>query len=144
MNKKTDDLMNTLISKRDLMSYMKENKEEMISVSLADCIAKLLDSHGVKPSEVIERGELTKSYFYQILNGEKKNPARDKLIQICFGIGLSLDESQQLLKYSGAGALYPRNKRDSAIIFALSSGYDLIRCNELLVEIDGKLLCSDE
>ena len=40
-----------------------------------------------------------------------------------------------MLKIGGAGALYPRIKRDSVIMFAIKEGLSLIDCNELLYEL---------
>jgi len=53
---------------------------------------------------------------------------------IAVGMGLSFEETQVLLKISKASPLYPRDPRDSAIIFSLKRGADIIQINEQLEE----------
>ncbi len=65
-----------------------------------------------------------------------KIPSRDKLIALCFGMDVSLDEAQTLLKYTGFAPLYPRNKRDIVIVSALENGESVIRCNITLDELN--------
>lgn len=69
------------------------------------------------------------------LRSRSRTPKRDKLLALAFGLRLDLDETQRMLKIGGAGALYPRIKRDSVIIFAIKERLSLIDCNELLYEL---------
>ena len=57
--------------------------------------------------------------FLENNNGEFTE--EDKLIALCFGMMLDIDETDDLLKYAGYNPLYARNKRDSIIIFAISN-----------------------
>ena len=52
-------------------------------------------------------------------NGTRR-PSRDKAIQLAFGFGLDVEETQGLLRAADKSVLYPRIKRDAAIIFAIS------------------------
>ena len=76
---------------------------------------------------------------HQIFSGHK-NPTRDKVLALCFGFLLSLDETQTLLKCTGYGPLYPRDPKDSLIIFALQRNYSIADVNELLFEKGFSLL----
>ena len=60
---------------------------------------------------------MNRGYCYEIMSGTPKNSSRDKIILLCFGLNLTVDEAQQLLKKSGYAALYARDSRDSIIIF---------------------------
>ena len=40
---------------------------------------------------------MPRNYAYQLFNGTRK-PSRDKVIQLAFGFGLSVDDTQELLK----------------------------------------------
>ena len=70
-------------------------------------------------------------YGYQIFSG-KRIPSRDKLISISFGMNLSLDETQALLKYAGFAPLYPKQKRDSLLIWGKNHQFSIYQINELL------------
>lgn len=69
--------------------------------------------------------------MYKIFGGEKK-PSRDKLLAIAFGLGLSDQETQEMLKLSGNRELYPRDERDAVILFALQRSQSILEANELL------------
>ena len=61
-------------------------------------------------------------------------PSRDKLITLAFGLGLSVDETQTMLKISGYKELYARSRRDSVMLFALNQNNTLLEVNEMLYE----------
>lgn len=70
-------------------------------------------------------------YVYKIFSGEKI-PSRDKLIAIAFGLSLTDEETQKMLKLSGNRDLYARDERDALILFALQRGMTIYEINELL------------
>lgn len=139
MKKKTDELLAILKNKNDIHEYFSENCEEIMFDSLQDILEMFLKKKGKTKSEVLDSALLEKHYGYQIFSG-MKNPSRDKLIMICFGLELSLDEIQQILKKCSYGVLYPRDRRDSVIIFAVHHKLSVIDTNELLYEMNLKLL----
>ena len=51
-----------------------------------------------------------------------------------FGLNLSLEEAQRMLKISDYNPLYPKNKRDSIIIYALCNHMDIDRTNHFLFD----------
>ena len=65
---------------------------------------------------------------------------RDRLIALAFGMGLSEDEAQSLLKVSKNRELYARDERDAVILFALQRGQSILAANELLFEHGFKTL----
>ncbi|HWR30381.1 MAG TPA: XRE family transcriptional regulator, partial [Negativicutes bacterium] len=75
-----------------------------------------------------------KTYAYHVFSGEK-NPSRDKVIALGFGFQMSVEDMQRLLRFSGNRALYPRDKRDSVIRFAVNKAKDIISCNVLLNDL---------
>ena len=40
---------------------------------------------GLTTSEVVAASGISRNYVYNILNGDKKNPGRDKVIALCIG-----------------------------------------------------------
>ncbi|MGN0597131.1 MAG: XRE family transcriptional regulator [Ruminiclostridium sp.] len=137
--KKTNELLESIKTKKEILDYINQNKDELIRESLSQYLNRLLAETGKKRSEIVAAGDLPKGYTYELFSGEKTNPSRDMLIKICFGFGLDLEQTQTFLKRTGAGVLYPRNKRDSVIIFAIENKLGIVRCNMLLEE-NGEIL----
>lgn len=132
MEKSTNELMEILKSKRSYEEFFKEEIGEFCFSSLAEYLELLMNEKGLKKSDVILKSNLDKNYAYQIFNGNKTNPSRDKLIMLAFGMGLSLNETRKLLKIANQGDLYIRSPRDSIILFCLNKGYSLMTANEYL------------
>ena len=84
-----------------------------------------------KKADVVRGSLLGRAYVYKIFAGEKI-PSRDKLLAIAYGLGLSDDETQKMLKLSGNRELYARDKRDALILFALQRNKSIFYINELL------------
>lgn len=103
---------------KDLGEYVEINQGNMISQNLSEHLMMLLDQKGLKRADVVRDSELEKAYVYQIFNGEK-NPSRDKLIAVAFGLHLNEKETQRMLKVGGYSELYPRIARDAAILFSV-------------------------
>ncbi|MED9969442.1 MAG: hypothetical protein UFA98_05455 [Ruminococcus sp.] len=116
MKKPTSDLLKSLKNSPSVDYYLKENQNELFFDSAADLIEYYLITKNLKKAEVIERSHMDRTYAYQIINGSKKNPGRDKLIMLCYGLTLNLEETNRVLKMSGYPELYPRNLRDVVII----------------------------
>lgn len=133
MKKTTEELLN-ILKNSSLKAYLKENESELIENPLSSYLNALLSEKSLKKSEVIEKSGIFNVYAYQIFSGAKI-PSRDKLISLCMGMELDLDETQTLLKYAGYATLYPRNKRDSVIISALKNNEDVISLNIALDEL---------
>lgn len=57
------------------------------------------------------------------------------MLRLAFSLGCSLKEVQHLLALSDNGILYPKIRRDAAIIFGIRQGYSLAEENEFLEKI---------
>ncbi|MCL2438555.1 MAG: hypothetical protein FWC99_05670 [Coriobacteriia bacterium] len=136
--KSTDDLMNLLKSK-DSYKDVTEATSDFLDVTLVEYLIQLIAEKELKKSEIIARSGIERTYAYQIPRGEKV-PSRDKLLALSFGMKLTLEEVQALLKTNGYAQLYAKNRRDSVIIFALNKGQDIIELNESLFSVDEPLV----
>lgn len=135
----TNTLLNRLKRQKDFQEFVRDNKDEFISVSLNDHLHKLCEERGLLPSQVIRNAQIERSYGHQIFNGTRV-PSRDKLIQIALGMELSFDEAQDLLKRAGKGMLYPKVERDAACIFGFHNKMSLMEVQNLLEDLDLPLL----
>ena len=55
-------------------------------------------------------------YAYQIVNGTRNNPGREKIICLCIAAHMNITETKRALEIAQAGILYPKNIRDAIII----------------------------
>lgn len=127
-NKSTDDMMSELMKANHINEYIKNNETDMISPNLKEHLDELLLKKNLDKKDVIKASDLNAIYAYQIFAGVK-TPSRDKLLQLCFGMRLSVEEAQSLLKANGYAPLYAKDKRDSVVIFALNNGKSVIDTN---------------
>lgn len=139
MKKSTEELLQILKKAPDFETFISDESENVGSIPLYSYLKNLCEQKNMLPAHCIKGSGLDRNYGYQIFSGEK-HPNRDKVLAICFGFPLCLEEIQSLLKATGYPILYAKEKRDSAIIFALQRNYSLIATNELLLDMGLKLI----
>lgn len=127
----TKELIHEIKAATDIEDYLVKNKEQMLQHSLPEHLNMLLSQKNISRAEVVRGSLLDRAYVYQIFSG-KKTPSRDKLIALAFGLCLSDDEAQQMLKLSGNRELYVRDKRDALILFAIQRKKTVFETNDLL------------
>ena len=118
MQKDTSEIVKELGLSPDFQTFYNENKEYMVSDDLVQLLAELLHSKGLRKSQVIKNSELSEVYGYQIFSGLRM-PARKKLLCLAVGMGLNIDEAQQLLKCAGYPQLYVKKPFASVVLFGL-------------------------
>ena len=136
MVEKTTDLfdkLNSVQGTRELNNYIKSLSDDRITPTFAGYISYMVEERGLTKSEVISSSLIERTYGYQIMNGVK-NAGRDKIIALCLAAHLTLEEIQRALEIAKEGILYPRDPRDSMIIFAVNNGYSVRKLNNLLSE----------
>lgn len=133
MKKSTDELLKILKNAPDIHTYLEQEEENLTTLPLHQYLETLFSEKGISPSDCIRRCGLDRTYCYQIFSGTKQ-PSRDKVLALCFGLSLDFEETQLLLKKTGYPQLYPRNERDSMIIFALQRHTSITDLNELLFD----------
>ncbi len=137
--KDTDALNNELESARDIGGFLDSNRDEFNNYTLTQYLAKLLAEKNMTKAGVINASGLNQAYGYHILSGEK-HPSRNKVLAIALALQLDHKETQYLLKYAEADALYVRNKRDSVIIFALNKKLGVMETNQVLEDLGEELI----
>lgn len=129
----TQELFSALRESSSIKSYLKTHGNMCNSINLVEYLNLLIEKKSIKKSQIIKNSGLNRIYGYQILSGNKK-PSRDKLICFCFGLELDIIESQKLLHKGSYNPLYPKDKRDSIIIYCICKGKSLLETNLLLDE----------
>lgn len=136
----TDKLENELSEISDISDYIKNNSENFISEKLSDHLNRLLGMKNLSVAEVIQASGLNKGYAYQIFEGKKERPSRDKLLAIAIGMRLDFGDVQKLLKTACMRTLYARDERDAMIIFAIKKHYSIDDANIMLSDNGFKAL----
>jgi hypothetical protein len=138
-----NDGINNLTTVLALDKWLKDNDCDLIHKTLKNHLNELIFQKELNIPDIIRDSELDKGYVYQIFSG-KRTPSRDKLIAIAFGMHLSLDETQTLLKISGNKELYSRQKRDAILMFAFNKNLKIHEADELLSARGCDTLLPDE
>ena len=135
----TNTLLKKLVNGKSLQGVLDSEARTFAEIPLSEYLRGLCEERDMVPEQVIKKAQIDRTYGHQIFNGTRM-PSRDKLIQLAFGFGLSLDETQKLLKSAGKSVLYPKFKRDAAIIFGISHHMDMMEMQYLLTSIEVPLL----
>ncbi len=143
MSNVTDELMKTLKSTPDIDHYIEENSYAFIDKELWQYVNDLLIKKNLTIAKAAQQAQMSDSYLYKINQGRKTNISRDKIIQLCFGLELNIDESKQFMRIAKVGELYPRIRRDSIILFCLENKIDIIECDRRLEEAGDKTLLNE-
>lgn len=94
----------------------------------------LIESKGLKNSEVYKRAIITKQHFSKIKQNSEYHPDKATAIRLCVGAKLNLDETKDLLARAGY-ALSPADKRDIIFSYFIEHGvYDMIEIDIVLEE----------
>ncbi|MEY8364088.1 helix-turn-helix transcriptional regulator [Anaerovoracaceae bacterium 41-7] len=89
---------------------------------------------GLTTSEVVAASGISRNYVYNILNGDKKNPGRDKVIALCIGAEMNYSQTQRGLEIAKAAPLYPKDERDVRIAVAINKGIRSVTEVNLLLD----------
>lgn len=131
MAKTTNDLFSELNNIISIKKFTEDNSAELSYPDALEYFLQLLSIRKISKSDLIKKSGLERTYAYHILSG-KKSFSRDKIIIFSIVANFSLSEVQNLLKYAKEAALYPRDRRDSIIIYALNNKLSLMETNEIL------------
>ena len=138
--KSTDDLYQELMSTSKLDAYIKNNQEQFSNQNVAELLTKLYENYPLTKAELARQSEMSEVYLHQVFAGRRK-PSRDRLLCLCIGMKLSLEDSQHLLKCARYAQLYPKSRRDTIISFGLLHGFSLYEVNDKLFAENEKTLC---
>ena len=114
-----------------MSEVQKNHRNHLTPMSLSEYLYSFLDKNKIMVPQLIIDSNLSKSYVYQVLAGEK-TPGRDVLLRLALALHMDLDETQHLLTIGDSGILYPKVRRDAAIICCILRGFDLRGTDDFL------------
>ena len=136
---RTGALLQRLYRTSNLKHFFQSNEHSMESADFCAYINRLAREKGEAPERIILRGGIERTFGHQLFNGTR-NPSRDKVIQLAFGFEMNVEQTQHLLQRAGRSSLYPRIKRDAAILFCLNRRASFLDTQVALQELGLSLL----
>lgn len=136
---RTSTLLRQLFKAPSLDSFFEDNEQAFQTPSFREYLSQLCEEHGVRREHAIRRSGIERAYGYQLFNGTRK-PSRDKVLQIALALRLEVDETQKLLQVAEKSPLYPRIKRDAAVLYCLSHEKGVMETQMLLSDLGLRLL----
>ena len=138
--KTTCDLGQELMLHPNLDEYISDNEEEFSSTNVAELLTELYSRNPISKTILARQVGMSTVYLHQIFCG-RRTPSRDRLLCICIGMELTLEDTQCLLKRTAYAPLYPRLKRDAIISHGLLFRKKLTEINDKLFLENEKPLC---
>jgi len=128
----TGELLARLFKATQLKDVL-ENEDITQPPLFHEYLRQLCRGRGEVAERIIKRAGIDRTYGHQLFSGRRK-PSRDKVIQLAFGFGLDVEETQQLLKAARHTSLYPKTKRDAVIIYCLARNMEIAEAQNVLAE----------
>ena len=138
--KNTGQLLQELMDSNDLDRVLSENDTSFREDSLTDALQRLFDARDISKATLAKNSGISEVYLHQVFSG-RRSPSRNRLLCLCFGLGASVDEAQELLRHARLAPLYSRDRRDAIVIFGLSHNMTLGEINDKLYAEDADTLC---
>ena len=135
----TEELLSLLFKTPSLPVFLEGRASDIILPEFHEYISSLCAEQNEVPEHIIKRAGLEKSFGHQLFSG-RRAPSRDTVLQLAFGFSLTVNETQELLRVAGKSPLYPRVKRDSAIIYCLYHNISFVEAQIILYDLDLPIL----
>lgn len=136
---RTSTLFRRLFKTADIKDFIEKNEVDLKTPVFHEYIEQLRNERGKKRSDIANLAAIEKAFCNQLFNGTRK-PSRDKVIQLAFGFGLDLEGTQKLLQVAQKSPLYPRIKRDAAIIYCVDRSLNIDETQGLLYDLGLQIL----
>ena len=137
--KNTDNLQQELMNAPDLNQFLSQNQKQFVNPNVAELLNRLFERKNISKASLAKQAGMSEIYLHQIFAG-RRNPSRNRLLCLCFGLDASVEETQELLKLCGMAQLYPKLKRDAIIYYGLLHGLPLFEINDFLIEEGEEIL----
>ena len=137
--KSTDDLKQELMSDPDIDSYIRKNESCFVSRSVTELLTEFYERRNMTKSQLARKSNMSEVYLHQVFAGRRK-PSRNKILCMCIGMELSIEDTQRLLKEAAYAQLYPRIRREAIIYHGIVHHTPLDEINDKLFEADEKAL----
>ena len=108
-------------------------KPGTVCKNVAELLNHLFEKKNISKAALAKQAGMSEIYLHQIFAG-RRNPSRNRLLCLCYGLDASVEETQELLRRCGKAQLYPKLKRDAIIYYGLLHKLDLFEINDKLFD----------
>lgn len=129
--KDTNNLLQELMETATLDQFLSENQNNFNRDSICELLNRVFQKRRISKATLAKQSGMSEVYLHQVFSG-RRNPSRNRLLCLCFGLNASLEETQELLKRCGFAQLYPKDRRDAIILYGILNGMDLFAVNDKL------------
>ena len=130
-SKSTNDLNEELMQESNIDAYINDNRQFFSDQSIAELLTELYEKKSISKAALARKAGISEVYLHQVFAG-RRNPSRDRLLCICVGLGVTLEETQRLLTQASYAQLYPKIKRDAIISHGIVHQTELNEINDKL------------
>ena len=139
-HKNTGALLQELMESNDLDRVLSDNTSTFREGSLPETLQELFDRRALTKASLAKESGISEVYLHQVFSG-RRSPSRNRLLCLCFGLRVDMEEAQTLLQAGHYAPLYPREQRDAILIYGLSHGLTLAEVNDALFTANAETLC---
>ena len=102
--------------------YLSENADSILSSDrpFSDYIRGIIKEKGLRQQDIFLDADIPERYGYKLIAEEKHTRQRDVILRLCYAAHMSLDETQNALKYYRMPELYAKVPRDALIMIAIN------------------------
>ncbi len=116
--------------------------DDVMDVPFHEYMTRFLKERKMTKAKLLDVINVERSYGYQILNG-RRVPTRPMILRIALYFGMDLEETQRILNLGHKEALFPKDRFDMALIYAITHGMDTEATEALLARLGPKSLFDD-
>ena len=134
----TEELLEQLLASSTPEAYL-ASEGTTIERDLPDYLNELMESRGIRRSDVVRASGLNATVVYDIFSG-KSRPGHDHAVMLAFGLGCNLREAQRLLRLAGVSELWCKVPRDAILIWCFEHGLSREEADDELYRLGEKTL----
>ena len=127
-------------SSNNLDHFLSENNENFRDTPLQLTLQRLYTTTGLSKAALAKQSGISEVYLHQLFSG-CRFPSRNRLLCLCFGLSVEVEEAQRLLPHAHHAPLYPRDRRNAVLIYGLSHRLTLPEVNDALFRGNLEALC---
>lgn len=122
----------------DFIEYIEHNENRMPTFS--EFVMRAISERGMENKEFYVSAKMDRKLFSAIKNNVNYQPKKETAVACCFALKLTLDDAKYLLQCAGY-SLSMSIQWDRVVYYCLKEKiYDLSDVNELMYELDEKLI----
>lgn len=99
----TNNLWQELMESPNLDQFLSEHEGNFQTGSVCDLLNQLFQKRRISKAALAKQSGMSEVYLHQVFAG-RRNPSRNRLLCLCFGLSATLEETQKLLKQCGVCA----------------------------------------